>query len=131
MSGLVGPFNDNVLFTQHDCLAMSLRGAHTSQMDFFLEDKPVLEHEDFFDDRNDGGVALFSNRWNGIDRQTDRDVFHLNALLRQRFIDQMRMIAGADMHVNGSLDLAARNRDLFAIKRENLFFNNTRRLALI
>ena len=55
----------------------------------------------------------------------------LDALLRQRFIDQMRMIAGADMHMNGSLDFVARNRDLFAVERKNLFFNSMRLLGRI
>ena len=131
LSSLVGPFNDNVLLTQRDGFTMLLCGAHASQMDFFLQNKPTLDDKDFFNDRNDRDVALFSNRWSGIHRQTDRDMRDLDVLLRQRFIDQMRMIAGADMHMNGSLDLVARNRDLFAVERKNLFFNSMRLLGRI
>jgi hypothetical protein len=73
-------------------------GRAASDVDFFLEDEPLLHHENFFNHGDDRGFALRSDRRDGIDLVTEWDPFDLDRLAFEFGRNERLLLSGLNSH---------------------------------
>jgi hypothetical protein len=87
-----------------------------------FEEQMALDDEHLVDNRNDNGVALFSDGRYRVDRPANPNPFDFRRLVSEQFIDQMLSLMCDPCHLDaGGLDDLLRNRGLFSNQRNNGF----------
>src|SRR5690348_15226889 len=68
---------------------MSVGNPNTADVHLFLENEPLLDNEDFFDNRDDRNVSLFANRRHSVDRPANGNILDFDALMRERLVNKL------------------------------------------
>src|SRR5271154_3097602 len=77
------------LVAERHTLLVSLCRPHPPDAHLLLEEKASLDDEHFFDNWNDNGVALFSERRDRINLLANWRSFDFNRLPMEQFVDQL------------------------------------------
>src|SRR5215469_7244412 len=103
-------------------LLVSFGRYYSLDMHLFLEKQAALNNEQFLDNRDHDGVALFSDRRHRVDMPTNRNSFNFCRPVSEQLVNQLLSLVSDPSYLDTAhFDDLLRHRDLFGEKREDGF----------